>query len=198
MYTNMTTKKTKEKAKGKNGLSKAIEIPSEINARVENRNVILSKSGKEVSRKLNLAIDARLEGNLLTLSTKKSKKREGKIMGSETAHIKNLIEGLTKGFKYRLQVANVHFPITLEYDKINNKILIKNFLGEKTPRCAAISPGVDVKIIKDVIELESPDIEKAGQTAANIEKATKIRLRDRRVFQDGVYITEKPGRNFLE
>ena len=76
-------------------------------------------------------------------------------------------------------------------DKEN--VTIKNFLGETTPRKAKIVPGVQVKIEGDIIKLSSPNIESAGQTAANIETATKIRNRDRTRFQDGIWITKKAG-----
>ena len=49
---------------------------------------------------------------------------------------------------------------------------------------------VEVKNKVDVI-VTGADIEKVGQTAANIERACRIRKRDRRVFQDGIYIVAK-------
>lgn len=51
-----------------------------------------------------------------------------------------------------------------------------------------------MKIEKDVIKIESFNKEAAGQTAANIEKTTMVRAKDRRVFQDGIFITEKYGK----
>ena len=113
------------------------------------------------------------------------------------AHIKNMIKGLTEGFKYKLQIANVHFPMNVSHDKENNELIIKNFLGEKQDRIVKLIPGVEIKVDKETIEIESFDIEKAGQCAANIEKGAKVRNKDRRIFQDGIFIIEKPGRSFL-
>jgi large subunit ribosomal protein L6 len=64
----------------------------------------------------------------------------------------------------------VHFPIAVS--KEGKNILIKNFLGENKLRKAKILDNADVKIEKDIIKIESFNKEAAGQTAANIEKAT--------------------------
>ncbi len=41
---------------------------------------------------------------------------------------------------------------------------------------------------EDEIIVSGPDIEKVGQTAANIEQSTKyLKRKDKRVFQDGIY-----------
>lgn len=183
----------KESSKKIEKLQEELEIPQGINVMLEGNEIILKKDNKEVRRKLNNRIQVKVEGNKILLNCKKSTKREKKILFTIKAHIKNALEGLTKAFKYKLQAVSVHFPMTLEIDKSNNQLLVKNFLGEKKPRAIHIIQGVEIKVNKDMIELESADIEKAGQVAANIEKGTKIRLRDRRIFQDGIFITEKPG-----
>ena len=103
-----------------------------------------------------------------------------------------MIAGCQQPFVYKLKVCSGHFPITVK--KEGEKIFISNFLGEKIPRVSPILPHVDVKIDKDIIIVSSSDREAAGQTAANLERATYITKRDRRVFQDGCYITEKPQR----
>src|SRR3972149_4636613 len=69
-----------------------------------------------------------------------------------------------------------------------NEFLIENLLGERHPRKAAILADTTVTIEGDQVVLQGPDLEAVGQTAANIERATKIQGRDPRVFQDGVYI----------
>ena len=72
-----------------------------------------------------------------------------------------------------------------------SEVQISNFLGEKRPRRAKIVGSTQVEIKGDVLLVNGPDIEAVGQTAANVEQATKIKNYDPRVFQDGIYIVEK-------
>lgn len=134
----------------------------------------------------------KVEGNEIVFDCKKGNKNNLKQIKSQMAHLRNLFLGLDKKYTYALEACNVHFPMTLKIDK--NKLLINNFLGEKVPRSAKILPNVDVQIKGVKITITSHDKEAAGQTAANFEKATIVRNRDRRIFQDGIYIVEKPGR----
>jgi large subunit ribosomal protein L6 len=178
-------------------LSFEIEIPSGISAEVKGDEILIKKDGKEIKRKINSLVNIKVEDNKIKLDANKITKRERKVIGSARAHIKNMISGLTEPWAYKLQVASVHFPTTASVDKENNEFVLKNFLGEKKDRRIKLIPGVEVKINKDIIELSSPEIERVGQAAANLEKLTKVRNRDRRIFQDGIFIIEKPGRSFI-
>ncbi len=130
--------------------------------------------------------------NQISIGSKKATKREKKMMNTITAHIKNMFKGVQEKFEYKLKVCFSHFPITIKQE--GNEILVKNFLGEKIDRKLKIPEGVDIEINKDIITLKSIDKELVGQGAANFERATKIRMKDRRVFQDGIFITNKAGR----
>lgn len=178
----------------KKDIETIIEIPSDITMAVNGAEVTMKSKGKEIKRVFpeSPKIEMKQNGNSFMLIAKKTTKREVKLINSIAAHIRNMVSGLKEEFVYKLEVCNVHFPMVVKLE--GELVKIKNFLGEKIDRKAKILPNVKVSIKGNLIEVSSPDVEAAGQTAARLEIATKIRNRDRRVFQDGIFITEKPGR----
>ena len=133
----------------------------------------------------------KVEGSKVVISAKNATKREKMHMGSIEAHVKNMITGVQKPYIYKLKVCASHFPMNVTIS--GNELIIKNFLGEKVPRTIKFDKDVKVKIAGDIIEVECADIELAGRTASKFEGLTFINKRDRRIFQDGIYITHKAG-----
>jgi len=152
---------------------------------------VVGKSGNLERRISHPMIKVAIADNKLTLSLKNGSKREKMMMKTFKAHIKNMIKGASEKYTYKLKVCSSHFPMTVV--KEGKKLTVKNFLGEKIPRHADIMEGVEVEIHGAEIIVIGADKEKTGQTAANIERSTRLTNKDRRKFQDGIYITEKSG-----
>ena len=181
----------------KKDLERTIEIPEGIEVSIEKAtdDIVVKGNSKEIRRNFNLYnIKIVIEKNLLKITSKGATKKESKMLGTIWAHIKNMIQGINEDFVYKLEIASVHFPMSVKVDEANKKVVIKSFLGETTERIANISENVKVDIQGSDITVSSYEKEAAGQTAANIEKAARLTGRDRRIFQDGIYITEKCGR----
>jgi len=179
--------------KMKKNIEDTIEIPENMNVEVSGNQVIVKSSGKEAKRVFGLAkITMTKEGNKIKLESKNATKKEATLLGTCAAHIRNMIQGMKEDFVYKLEVCNVHFPMTVKVE--GKTVVIKTFLGEVDDRIANIVDGSKVEIKGKDITVSSFNKEAAGQTAANIETATKVTGRDRRVFQDGIFITEKCGK----
>ena len=118
------------------------------------------------------------------------RRKQRALAGTWNAHLNNMVKGVTDGFTYNLKAFYSHFPMTLAVQGQN--FVVNNYFGEKVPRSADILPGVDVKVSNKVeITVSGIDKELVGQTAANIERCTTVKKRDRRVFQDGIYRLSK-------
>jgi len=172
------------------GILRQIEIPPGVNARLEGSVLTVSGPKGTLVRDMRFPqIDVRIADGEVIVSTASDKRRFLAMSGTLEAHVKGMFRGVVEGYEYRMKVVYSHFPIQLKLQ--GNRLEIGNFLGEKQPRTAKIIEGVTVKIGNDEVTLTGIDKEKVGNTAANIEHATKITKRDPRVFQDGIYITER-------
>ena len=99
--------------------------------------------------------------------------------------------GGSDGWEYKREVHCANSA--LQVDVEGSEVVIENFLGEKAARRTPIRGDTDVQIDGEEITLTGSDKEAVGQTAADIEQLTKVTDKDNRVFQDGVYIVEKPA-----
>ncbi len=173
-------------------LQRTVQVPEKINLTVDGRKVRVQGPLGSLEQDLShLPVKITMEGKEVTLSTSWPRKREIGMLGTASAHIRNMIKGVSEGYKFNLKIVYAHFPVTVKVDEKTRAVKIENFTGEKTPRYAAILEGVKVSVKGEEITVEGTDIEAVSQTAANIQNATRIKKKDQRVFLDGIYVSEK-------
>ncbi|MEM4298401.1 MAG: 50S ribosomal protein L6 [Nitrososphaerota archaeon] len=136
-----------------------------------------------------IPVQLSLEGSKLKIRTLTTRRKDIAILYTARSIIKNMFIGVTKGFTYRLKIVFAHFPISVKVK--GREVFIENFYGERSPRVAKIVGGCEVFVEGDDIVVRGVSKEDVGQTAANIEQATRIRKKDQRVFLDGIYIYQK-------
>ncbi|MGL4669137.1 MAG: 50S ribosomal protein L6 [Methanobacteriaceae archaeon] len=166
-----------------------LPIPEDVTIDINDEIIVKGPQG-EVSRKFsNHSVSIKEEDGTVVLETTFPKKRDKSMIGTIRSHINNMIIGVTDGFTYNMKIVFAHFPMTV---KVNgNKVTIDNFLGERHPRTAKIAGTSKVQVKGDEVIVSGINKEDVGQTMANLEQATKIKGRDPRVFQDGIYLVSK-------
>lgn len=176
----------------KQDFDEQIEVPEGITVTVD-AGLVTVKGGKgEVKKLMNhprVAIS--VESNVVQFKCPKGTKREKTQIFTYKAHLRNMLKGVEEPYVYRVKVCSGHFPINVALQ--GKEFSVKNFLGEKVPRKVTIKEGADVKVEGDMIVITSCNKDIAGQVAADLEQLTRVTNRDRRIFQDGLFIVEKAG-----
>ena len=169
-----------------------IEIPDEVSAEVSNLDLTVEGPNGSVTRTLWFpSVSVSVEDDQVVIESDETDAKTNATVGTFESHVSNMIHGVTEGWEYEMEVYYAHFPMQVDVD--GDEVVIENFLGEKAPRRAEIRGDTDVQIDGETIVLDGPDKEAVGQTAGDIEQLTRVKDKDTRVFQDGVYIVEKPG-----
>ncbi len=166
-----------------------IELPSGVTASVSG--MLVTVRGKAENKRTLKArgVSFRVDGKSIVIEGKPGTKRMIAVVRTMRAHINNMITGAEKGYTYKLAIVYSHFPLNVQ---VKDKVVeIKNFVGEKFPRMAKIIGSTKVEVKGKEIFVSGPSKDDVGQTAANLEKVTRVIGRDNRVFQDGIFIVEK-------
>ena len=173
-------------------MEKTVAIPEGTDVRVDGTKITVKGSLGELSKdfddpRFNGLVIIEKKDSTIAVTCREDDKKLSAMVGTVAAHINNMIVGTRTGFKYDMKIMYTHFPITIA--QVGNEVQIKNFFGEKGARTAKVVGKTEVKIDKENITLEGINVEEIGQTAANLERACKLTGRDRRIFQDGIFLT---------
>ena len=171
--------------------SKEVSVPKEVTLELSGAKVTARGPKGEVSKHLDITKDIKIErtDSKVKVSSEVDRRPTRAIVGSTAAHIRNVIEGVMKGYTYRMRIIYSHFPVTVKVE--GDKVLVSNFLGERIPRVAKVLGKTQVKIDQQDVTITGVNLEEVSQTAANIEQTCRIVGYDKKIFQDGIYITSK-------
>lgn len=186
MSTSVAAKTAQRREEG----TRVVELPQGVTASLEGRRILVKGPNGSASKVYEkIPVDITVQGNKVTVKPFTGKKKDVISANTVSSIVRGLVHGVTKGYEYRLKVIFAHFPVTVKVK--DGTIMVENFMGERSPRLAKILPDCKVTTDGDDIIIKGTSIEHIGQTAANVEQATKVKRKDQRIFLDGVYVYEK-------
>lgn len=171
-----------------------IDIPESVKVTIDGAKVIVEGQKGKLERDFhlkNLKMEKLENDTVIRVAMPHAYKKEKAMIGTIHSHLTNMIKGVSEGFEYKMKIIYAHFPMNVKV--VDKQLVISNFLGEKSPRKANFFGHVAVKVSGEIVTVNGINIEEVGQTAANIENATRVKKRDPRVFQDGIYLFERNG-----
>ena len=92
-------------------------------------------------------------------------------MKTVQALIQNMINGVTKGYRYKLRMVAAHFPIKCNIARDGKSVVFQNFLGGTQDKQVILKDGCTIKVddeVKDCIIIDGVDNANVSLSAALI------------------------------
>ena len=145
-----------------------IKIPSDVNVSLKDGMIVVKGPKGELKRVLNKLVTLNIQDNVVTVDVQnKEDKKERSLWGTFAAHIKNMIKGVTQGFKKQLEINGVGYRVALQGADLKLEVGFSNPVVYKMPK------EVKAAVEKNLITLESVDKEMLGRVAAEIRVIRK-------------------------
>ncbi len=148
-----------------------IEIPSEVQMKIDGSFILVKGPKGEVSRKTNdLIIIEQSDGKIIVKPKNDSREAQA-LWGTYRSLINNMVKGVKDGFEKVLVYEGIGYRSEVKSDSSveSGKVLELN-VGFTHPVKIAAPKGIELKAEKNQITISGADKELVGQVAANIRK----------------------------
>jgi len=174
-------------------MSRLGKQPIQIPAGVEVTHVegVLKVKGPkgELSRPIASDIVVVIEDSTIAFSMAKDTKQARALWGTYAAHLRNMVLGVTEGFKKVLEVEGVGYRAEAQGNKI------KLSVGFSHPVELVAPEGIQIVTEKNVITVSGIDVDAVGQFSADIRKVKKPEpYKGKGIRYKGEYIIRKQGK----
>lgn len=145
--------------------NRKLVVPEGVSVTVENNQVTVKGPKGELSLEIKENITVQVEDNAVVVTRANEEKTTKAMHGTTNANIKNMIEGVTHGFKKGLEIIGVGYRFTMK----GNTLVIN--AGYSHPVELEVPAGLTVEAISNTeISVSGIDKVKVGEFAANIRK----------------------------
>ena len=169
---------------------RALNIPENVNVNVENNTVTVKGPKGELTLDLVKGINVKVEDNTVVVEMTKNDKFTHAMHGTTNANIRNMIIGVSEGYKKGLEIVGVGYRFNVSGNKIGVTA------GFSHPVEMICPEGIEVKSISNTeIELSGIDKQKVSEFAANIRKLRSPEpYKGKGIRYKGEHIRRKEGK----
>lgn len=170
--------------------NRKIVIPEGVTVTVENSVVTVKGPKGELSLEINRDIAVNINENELTVTRPNDLKIMKSLHGTTNANIKNMIDGVSVGYKKELEIVGVGYRFQVQGNKINVNA------GYSHPVVVDVPGDLKVEQVNATeIAISGIDKQKVSEFAANIRKLRKPEpYKGKGIRYKGEHIRRKEGK----
>ena len=142
---------------------RVLTIPEKVNVELEGQKLVVKGPKGELSLEIYKDLKVNVEDNKITIETLNNLKHTNEMHGTTNANIKNMLIGVSEGYKKGLEIVGVGYRFTVK----GNVLSVQD--GKSHLDNVEIPAGLEVKgISNNEIEISGIDKCAVGQFAAEI------------------------------
>jgi len=147
---------------------KSIILPAQIEATVTDSKVVIKGPKGTLEQTLHPRVSVVKEGNELKILVKDTElKSDRALWGLFGSLLKNMVEGVVKGYEKKLEMNGIGFKA-----EVKGKGIVLD-VGFSHPVNFSIPQGIDVTVEKNIITIKGFDKQLVGSVAAQIREIKK-------------------------